>query len=196
MSSGLPASLAVVFHVVDILEKLGIRYHLGGSFASAIHGVPRQTMDVDLIVDLNTPAVTSLVDRLRNEFYIDLDVAMDAVARHASFNAIHLASGFKVDFFVKGNSDYDEVELERSVVTQIANDPPMWARVKTAEDTVLRKLQWFRSGGEVSDRQWKDVLGVIATVGDSLDRDYLRMWATKLGVVDLLDRASAEIEGA
>lgn len=196
MSTGLPASLSVVFHVIDILEKLEIRYHLGGSFASAIHGVPRQTMDVDLIVDLSAPAVTSLVDRLRNEFYIDLDVAMDAVARRASFNAIHLASGFKVDFFVKGNSEYDEVELERSVVTQIANDPPMWARVKTAEDTVLRKLEWFRSGGEVSDRQWKDVLGVIATVGDSLDRDYLRMWATKLGVVDLLDRASAEVDDA
>jgi len=193
-SPNVPPSLAVVFGVIGILDDLGVRYHLGGSFASAIHGVPRQTMDVDLVVDLGAATVARLVERLRNDFYVDLDVAQDAVRNRSSFNAIHLSSGFKVDFFVKGDGDYDEVELERSVITRISNDPPRTARVKTAEDTVLRKLQWFRSGGEVSDRQWKDVLGVMATVGADLDRDYLHRWATKLDVVDLLDRASAEVD--
>jgi len=194
-SSSIPPSLAVVFGVIDILEDLGVRYHLGGSFASAIHGVPRQTLDADLVVDLDAAMVTRLVERLRDDFYVDLDVARRAVRHRSSFNAIHLASGFKVDFFVKGDGEYDEVELERSVVTEISRDPPRTARVKTAEDTVLRKLQWFRSGGEVSDRQWKDVLGVMATVGAGLDRGYLHTWATELGVADLLDRASAEVGG-
>jgi len=190
---GLPPSLAVVFQVIDILEDLGVRYHLGGSFASAIHGVPRQTMDADLVVDLSPRTVSKLVDRLHGDFYVDLDVARDAVARHGSFNAIHLASGFKIDFFAKGAGEYDEVELERSVATRISIDPPRSARVKTAEDTVLRKLQWFRDGGEVSERQWRDVLGVLATVGDDLNVDYLQRWAAKLGVSDLLKRATAEV---
>jgi hypothetical protein len=183
----------VVFQVIDILEELGIRYHLGGSFASTVHGVPRQTMDADLVLDLNPASVFSLVDRLRGDFYIDLEVAKDAVTRHGSFNAIHLGSGFKIDFFAKGVHEYDDVELERSRSIRISVDPPRTAMVKSAEDIVLRKLQWFKDGGEVSERQWKDVLGVLATVGDDLDIGYLQRWAGKLGVSDLLKRATEEV---
>lgn len=193
-TSSIPPSLAVVFQVIDILDDLGVRYHLGGSFASAIHGVPRQTMDADLVVDLGAATVTRLVERLRDDFYVDLDVAQDAVTHRSSFNAIHLSSGFKVDFFVKGGGEFDEVELERSIATRISNDPVRSAMVKTAEDTVLRKLQWYREGGEVSDRQWKDVLGVLATSGENLDRGYLQRWARELGVSNLLDRALGEVE--
>ncbi len=196
MTQETPASLSIVLQVIDILEELGVRYHLGGSFASAIHGVPRQTMDADLVVDVDAVAVSRLVDRLHEDFYADLAVAKEAVARRESFNAIHLATGFKVDFFVKGNGEFDDVELERSRLTQITTDPPRSAWVKTAEDTVLRKLQWYRSGGEVSDRQWRDVLGVLMAAREGLDRDHLHRWAADLGVEDLLDRAIREVESS
>ena len=166
MGRDIPPSLSVVLHVIDILDELQVRYHLGGSFASAIHGVPRQTMDADLVVDLHPGTVVGLIDRLRDQFYVDLDVAKEAVVRHGSFNAIHLDSGFKIDFFIKGTGEFDEIELERSESTQISADPSRSAMVKTAEDIILRKLQWYRRGGEVSDRQWRDVLGVLLTVGE------------------------------
>ena len=194
MNRDTPASLSVVLHVIDILDDLELRYHLGGSFASAIHGVPRQTMDADLVVDLNAATVALLIDRLGDRFYVDLDVAREAVLQHGSFNAIHLTTGFKVDFFAKGPGEFDELELERSQPTQISADPPRSAMVKTAEDTILCKLQWYRSGGEVSDRQWRDVLGVLMTVGEDLDQHHLRHWAMKLGVADLLKRAMAEVD--
>jgi hypothetical protein len=191
-----PASLAVVLDVIDILESLEIRYHLGGSFASAIHGVPRQTMDADVVVDLDAARVTPLVVGLKAEFYVDREVAVEAVSRRGSFNAIHLDSGFKVDFFVKGDGEFDEVELERSELCQLVAEPPRSAYVKTAEDTVLRKLQWYVAGGSVSDRQWRDVLGVLLTTGDDLDREYLRRWAGELGLGDVLSRALSEIDEA
>ena len=196
MSAELPASLAMVLDVIDLLENLNIRYHLGGSFASAIHGVPRQTMDADIVVDLDAARVASLVAGLKSDFYVDPEVAKDAVSRRGSFNAIHLGSGFKVDFFVKGNSDFDELELDRSELYQIVADPPRSVYVKTAEDTVLRKLQWYVDGGGVSDRQWRDVLGVLLTGGDDLDRDYLQTWADRLGLGEVLNRASSEVDGA
>ena len=196
MNPELPASLSVVLNVIDLLENLEIRYHLGGSFASAIHGVPRQTMDVDMVVDLDAARVASLVAGLKNDFYVDPEVAAEAVSRRGSFNAIHLGSGFKVDFFVKGNSDFDELELDRSELYQIVADPPRSAYVKTAEDTVLRKLQWYVDGGGVSDRQWRDVLGVLLTAGDDLDRGYLQTWAVRLGLGEVLNRASSEVDGA
>ncbi len=195
MSAELPASLAIVLGVIDLLENLNIRYHLGGSFASAIHGVPRQTMDADMVVDLDAARVATLVDGLKSDFYVDPEVAADAVSRCGSFNAIHLGSGFKVDFFVKGNSDFDELELDRSELYQIVADPPRSVFVKTAEDTVLRKLQWYVDGGGVSDRQWRDVLGVLLTGGDDLDRDYLQTWADRLGLSEVLNRASSEVDG-
>jgi hypothetical protein len=192
MTTDLPAPLAVVLGVIDILEDLDMRYHLGGSFASAVHGVPRQTMDADIVVDLDVGRVGRLVDRLKNDFYVDPEVAEDAVSRRGSFNAIHLESGFKVDFFVKGDSGFDESELDRSELQQVTDDPPRSVYVKTAEDTVLRKLQWYTAGGGASDRQWRDVLGVIMTAGENIDHDYLRGWADRLGLGELLSRALIE----
>jgi hypothetical protein len=178
----------VVLGVIDILENLALPYHLGGSVASAIHGVPRQTMDADMVVDLDADRVAPLVALLKDEFYVDSEVAKDAVSRRGSFNAIHLESGFKVDFFVKGDSDFDEAEFNRSELCQILDDPPRTASVKSAEDTILRKLQWYRDGGEVSDRQWRDVLGILLAV-DDLDMGHIEKWAVRLGLQSLLRRA-------
>lgn len=186
--------LSVVVQVVRILEDLSIPYHLGGSFASTIHGVPRQTRDVDIVVDLSQTSGRQLVRALSGDFYVSELVVDAAISRRSCFNAIHLASGFKVDFFVKGHRQFDDVELGRSISQQIVADPPVWAEVKSAEDVVLRKLQWFKDGGGVSDRQWNDVLGVLKAQEDRLDARYLDEWARRLGIFDLLAKALSEAE--
>jgi hypothetical protein len=196
MAGELPSSVAVVLQVIAVLEELGVKYHLGGSFAAAVHGVPRQTRDADVVVDLDAGSAAQLVERLKAECYVDPNAAAVAVARRGTFNAIHLATGFKVDFFVAGSGDFDAGELDRSELQVIAADPPRSAWVKSAEDTVLRKLQWFRDGGEVSDRQWNDVLGILMAQGDRLDQSHLRRWSDALGVADLLDRALREAREA
>lgn len=60
--------------------------------------------------------------------------------------------------------------------------------IKSAEDILLRKLQWYRLDGETSDRHWNDVLGIVRTQGERLDLPYLRRWAESLEIADLLDR--------
>lgn len=184
-----PEALRVALEVVGVLEELGISYHLGGSYASSIHGIPRQTQDIDLVVDLDGVSVNALLDRLPNDYYRDSVAAGEAVRRRASFNLIHLASGVKLDLFVVGDEPYDREELSRSREVRLPSAPDCQLRVKSAEDTVLRKLQWFRLGGETSDRQWTDVLGVLRSQGQALDLDYLERWAKELGLEDLLERA-------
>jgi len=196
MREDLPSSLAVVLEIVSVLEDLGVQYHLGGSFAAAVHGVPRQTRDADVVADLDAATAAQLVKLLQGDFYIDADATAAAVVRRGTFNAIHLATGFKVDFFVAGTEAFDAAELQRSELQLIAADPPRSVYIKSAEDTVLRKLQWFRDGGEVSDRQWNDVLGILLTQGSRLDEGYLKEWAEALGVADLLDRALREVREA
>ena len=183
-----PEPLAVALRVIDTFDDLEVSYHVGGSFASSIHGVPRQTHDIDLVADLSLEKIPELVQRLRDEFYIDADMIRSALRRQASFNVIHLDSGFKVDIFPVGPGAFDQSEISRSIAHQILENHPLSIMVKSAEDTLLRKLQWYRLGNEVSDRQWHDIVGIVRTQGDRLDRDYLRHWATDLGVKDLLER--------
>jgi len=171
-----------------ILGRLGVSYHIGGSYASAIHGIPRQTHDVDLVVDLSQDRVHALVRALAGEFYVDEGAVVRAVAERASCNLVHLATGVKLGLFVKGVDAFDVAEFERSVPVRLGENAPRDVFVKSAEDTLLRKFLWYRLGGEVSDRQWEDVRGIVSVQAERLDVPYLIGWADRLGIRDLLDR--------
>lgn len=179
--------LEVVRRVVRVFESLGIASHLGGSYASSIHGEPRQTHDVDLVADLEPRHVSSLVSHLEADFYIDDEMMRSALKRGRSFNLIHFVSGLKIDIFPLGTTAFDRVEFQRSRPYAVLDDSDSEMLVKSPEDTVLRKLHWYRAGGEVSDRQWRDVLGIVKAQGDQLDRSHIRRWAIELQVEDLVE---------
>jgi hypothetical protein len=185
-------SLGATLTVVDALEALGVRYHLGGSLASTIHGVPRQTLDADIVADLRIAQVEELAEILAPGFYVDTEMIHEAIRRRASFNLIHLASGFKIDVFLPGEGPFDRSEIERASQQRVLEEPPREIWVKSPEDTILRKLQWYDAGGQVSDRQWTDVLGILRVQGRELDKAYLHHWAKELGLRELLDRALNE----
>jgi len=182
-----PEALRVALRVVEIFERLGILYHVGGSYASSIHGVPRQTHDVDLVVDLRPDVVHEVAQALQGDFYVDEKAIARAVTDRSSCNLIHLGTGLKIDLFVKGSSAFDASEFERRVLVRLSDAPAVDVFVKSAEDTLLRKLVWFRLGGEVSERQWEDVRGVARIQAGRLDIKYLTRWADEIGVRDLLD---------
>ena len=127
------------------------------------------------------------------EFYADVEPARRAIERRGSFNVLHLASGVKVDIFCLGESAFDRSEFDRASYARVYGlDPEVRLRVKSPEDTVLRKLHRFREGGEVSERQWGDVLGCLTTQKGSLDLAYLKRWAKEIGVADLLEKSLGE----
>jgi len=189
MTPEMPEALQAALQVIDVLESLGVRYHLGGSYASSLHGFPRQTQDIDVVVELEEGVVSEFTSRLEDKFYVDEIPIRRALRTKGSFNVLHLKTGIKVDFFVRGDSVFDRQEFERHLPELVQLDPERRVFVKTPEDIVLRKLQWYRQGGEVSDRQWTDVLSVIRVQGDRLDREYLERWAEQLGLADLLEGA-------
>ena len=167
------------------LDALGVAWVIGGSIASSVHGEPRSTQDIDMVVALLERHVMPFAKAIDRDYYVDVDAMRHAVTSGESFNAVHFASAIKVDFFVAGD---DPFEAERLRSRQSIELPNGVLHVDTAENTLLRKLEWYRRGGEVSDRQWRDVQAIARMQGDSLDMQHLRLWAPRLGVVDLLER--------
>ncbi len=180
--------------VVSVLDDLNIRYAIGGSYASSTHGAARQTQDADIAVE-PFPGKEKLF-ALRfppNEYYADEYMIRDAVARRASFNILHLPTAFKIDIFVQKDRAFDREFLARRVKAPVFGDAEGEFGVVTAEDTILLKLEWFRLGGEVSDKQWGDILAVMKTQRELLDSAYLDKWAVEIGVKDLLARARGQV---
>ena len=180
-------------YVAELLERLGIPYHVGGSVASSAHGMYRASADIDFVIDPTSDQLEALARALDSEFYVSRSAIAEALSRRSTFNAIHDQTSFKIDFFIKGATRFDAEELRRSIRQAVGDERGHMVLLKSPEDTVLRKLEWFRRGGEVSERQWQDVLSILAAARGQLDRTYLERWSQELGIADLLDRAQNEV---
>ena len=180
-------------YVAELLERLGIPYHVGGSVASSAHGMYRASADIDFVIDPTTIQLEALARALEPGFYVSRSAMAEALSSRSTFNAIHDETSFKIDFFIKGTAPFDAEELRRSIRQEVGGERGHAVLLKSPEDTVLRKLEWFRRGGEVSERQWQDVLSILAAARGQLDETYLERWALELGIADLLDRARREV---
>jgi hypothetical protein len=166
-----------------------VQYYIGGSVASMAHGEYRQTADADIVADLKLEHVQRLTQLLSTGFYADDEMMRDAITHRTSFNVLHLTAFFKVDFFPLRGRPYDLEAMARRQRETIEVEPPLDAYISSPEDILLAKLEWFRAGGEASDRQWRDVLGIIKLQLFDLDFAYLQHWSQELNIADLLEKA-------
>lgn len=177
--------------VVEALERLGIKYYIGGSLASSVYGIARPTQDADVVADIQSEHVYLLTRQLEAEYYIDADMIRDAIRHKSSFNVIYQDLMFKVDVFIPKSRRYAQQELLRTRISTIPGSN-RGLYISSPEDIILNKLEWYKMGGEVSTRQWNDIMGVINRQKASLDLGYLLLWAKDLLVESLLARALAE----
>lgn len=182
--------IAVATAVAHILDTLGISHTVGGSIASSFAGEPRSTIDIDVVAAIADVQIPALVAALSPAFYVDEDALRRAVRTHGSANVIHRDTMLKVDLFVAGGTPLDAQQLARRQLVDVGGG--LTIHVHPPEDILLQKLRWYRLGREVSDRQWRDILGIVRVQGARLDREYLRRYALVLGLGDLLDRALEE----
>lgn len=181
--------LELVAHVAEMLDDLGIAYALGGSMASSLVGEPRSTVDVDIAIKLENQAGVALLERAGAEFYVPIDAARSAIDARSSFNLVDTAHGLKVDLFVLGEGLLDRMQIERRMSVTIPGlADRIW--VTSPEDQVLRKLDWYRSTGNESDQQWRDVVGILRVHGEAMNRVYLEETARELNLGELLENAT------
>ncbi len=184
--------IEVTLKVTDVFEKLGAPYLIAGSLASTLYGMVRTTQDSDIVVEMRPEHLQAFVSALQGEFYIDEEMIAESIQRNSSFNIIHRETMFKVDVFIPRPRPFLQAQLDRAQRQTFSFETEMSAKFASPEDTILSKLEWYRMGGEVSDRQWRDILGVLKTRAGELDLEYLRQWAAELHVSDLLERVLKE----
>ncbi len=194
MTQSEPAdAIKVALRVARALESVGIPYFLGGSLASSAQGEPRATNDVDMVIDASPLQVAALAKALGPDFEVDVEALADAVRRRGSWNIYFLPFIVKVDLFQRATGEFDQSEFERRRPFDVGEGQRLF--IKSPEDSVLRKLLWYRQGGEVATHQWRDVVEVLRVNATDLDRRYLEEWAARLGIESLLRRAVDDARG-
>lgn len=183
--------LDLVAHMAAILDELEVPYALGGSLASSLVGEPRSTVDVDIAIQLGGASAAALLERCSAEFYVPRVDALAAIRSHSSFHLVDTGRGLKVDLFVLGPSVLDRMQIERRVLVEIPGlERPIW--ITSAEDQVLRKLDSYRASDHGSNRQWRDIVGILRLQSGRLDLAYLEAVASEVGLSNLLSEAMPE----
>jgi len=183
--------IQVALQCAEAFEQVRAGYFLGGSLASSLQGEPRATNDIDFVVDLQPTQVEPLTQALGSDFEVDVEALREAVMRRGSWNIFHLPSVTKVDLFLLRSGAFDRSEFSRRRRVVLTADR-RGLYIKSPEDSVLRKLLWFREGGELSSTQWRDVVQILRLAAGTLDAAYLLEWAGQLGIQELLARATSE----
>ena len=168
----------VIRRIINILDAVSVPYMLTGSFASSLHGMPRATQDIDLVIAPNPASLEALLKNFpEDQYYVSREAAFDAYQRFSLFNVIDFASGWKIDFIVRKPRDFSQLEFERRAPAKVLGTTVF---VATPEDVLISKLEWAKLAE--SERQIEDAAGIIRTQGHDLDTAYIEHWAEKLGL--------------
>lgn len=181
---------SAIASVVACLAASDVPYMVTGSLASTHHGRPRSTHDVDVVIDPSPASLQRLVAALHEVgFYVDDEIADRALRERRQFNAIHTETAVKLDLIIRKDREFSREELARRLPATLGGGTRVM--LASPEDSVLSKLEWSRKAGG-SERQIADAMGILEVQGDSLDREYVTLWAERLGVLDLWERLLAE----
>jgi len=171
--------------VVETLERLDLPYLITGSVATILYGEPRFTNDIDVVVRLSPNRIDDLVEAFPgDEFYLDAERIRQAVASKSQFSIIHPSSGLKIDMIIPAMDDFDRSRFARATHVRPAEDYE--ATFASAEDVIVKKLQFYAEGG--SDKHLRDIASVLRISASDVDRDYVTRWADRLGLRKIWDQ--------
>ncbi len=175
--------------LINKLNERGIAYMLSGSVSSSLHGHPRATQDIDIVIAPTEKKLVDFVESLGSDYYVSIEAVREAFTRSSMFNVIDNKYGWKADFIIRKERPFSLQEFERKRLSKI-KDMEVW--VTSPEDTILCKLEWAKESQ--SEQQFRDALGIIVVQWKNLDRNYLQKWAKELLVENSLKRLLEQAE--
>jgi len=165
--------------VTKALEHAAIPYMITGSFASNFYGIPRTTRDLDIVIAASPEQLKDLIQQLQDQnYYAQIEDALDALRHHSMFNAIEPSMVWKIDFIMRKPGTFSQEAFRRRVSGEIAG---ITVQISTAEDLIIAKLDWAKQGE--SYRQVEDVASILKMRWESCDRDYVEKWVNELDLI-------------
>lgn len=177
--------MEVLRAVCGRLEKAEIPYMITGSMAANFYAVPRMTRDIDIVLEVKTKDVERMLALFRDDFYIDREAMIEAIGKKGMFNIIHGKHVVKVDFIVRKDAPYREVEFGRRRKIEVDKGSVF---VVSPEDLILSKLCWAKES--LSELQLRDVRNLLKVV-KNLDNAYLDRWVRSMGLEGVYEKAKA-----
>jgi len=166
-----------VLEILEILDRVNIQYMISGSVASMFYGEPRLTHDIDLVIDINIRSAKALYEKAKDDYYISMEGVRDALENKTIFNLIHNETGFKIDFWILTESEFDISRFGRRRKHRIEGKDYYFS---TPEDTILIKLLWLKESG--FKKHQDDISGLLRFFPGKLDYLYIWNWIEKLGL--------------
>jgi hypothetical protein len=174
-------SISLAGELHQLFESINIDYYVSGGVASSIHGEPRSTRDLDLVIEVKPNQIDLLVKTLEASGYYCPAGAVEDLQRGLEnmLNITHAETIANADIYITDNSPFAISQMQRRILVDLDGIPAFW--IASAEDTVLQKLRGGK--GSKSEKQWRDVLGIIKLQAETLDYGYLIEWAENLDLV-------------
>ena len=164
--------------LVEALDRAQIPYMLTGSFASSLHGTPRATQDIDLVIATSLDRLLGFVRSLpADRYYVSEAAAVEAHRNESMFNVVDVMTGWKVDLILRKSRPFSLREFERRSAEDVGG---VRLYVASPEDVIIAKMEWAKRGG--SARQIEDAAGILRVRAGDLDRDYIERWTRDLGL--------------
>ena len=190
-----PDIIEITLETIDRLRRIDVPYQITGPLAVSAFGVARSTSGVDIEVDLKPARVGALIRLLKPAFHIVGPDIEEAARNGESFRVIHIKSMVPFDVSFLKNRRFDKSAFRRRLSKTVTKRPVRKAYFASPEVSVLNLLESYRLGGKVSEREWKDAVGVIKIQGKELDKRYLKHWAKDLKLFQLLQKAYRDAGG-
>jgi len=153
-------------NVTGLLEEKEIRYMISGSLALNVYCIPRMTMDIDIVIELDKKNLNDFLQIFSRGYYMDEETVREEIRKRGMFNIIDHRSGLKIDFIVRKDTEYRQLEFSRKI-RKIIDDIPVW--VVSPEDLVISKFGWIQQ--LQSDKQASDITLLWDIPG--LDKEYI-----------------------
>jgi len=167
---------------INALESAGIQYMITGSQASAYYGEPRFTMDIDIVADIKPEQVEDFSSFFpSDEFYCDKEMIYTEIRGRGQFNIVHAASGLKIDIILTKTTPFSQNEFSRRKRSAVFPDQD--ADFASPEDVIIIKMKYYREGG--SEKHLRDITGILRISGSAMDKDYISLWAKRLGLTEI-----------